>query len=437
MGLITGKTNIFDKDTLIFEAGDEVEFIVFVAEGSVLKEANEDEIIQAGEFIGLKDLYNGFYSGDYTVKAGSRVLPISADSPLGLYEFLTTNPAIHMSISFELCVFITKLHDMYQTLYSDIEDFYSSIIAMHKRYLVCCEHTQIPCEEFMMPHKASNFKFDAQNFCKNYMVFQELSHSRPRANTFIKANGEKFLKIQADIINDMYTAYDDMVYYLKTIISLFASKSEHCLFSLVARLADKAPGKYKGELLQLLTDMKNVITHIDEDIRSNTGLLIDIDYNRVNFYFLVVENMDDFTDSEESNLSTEEASSDTVAEDNSDILADDDTNSTDNITEAPIDVTNTLHTLCNFAGLDEPAYYYYEGLVGKFKQLSDYTSKDDTVRRFRKEFTEAFFKLYEGVFVNYAKATDRSDLKLVELFWTLVLWTRDYLPIHKLKQLFQ
>lgn len=147
MGLITGKTNIFDKDTLIFEAGDEVEFIVFVAEGSVLKEANEDEIIQAGEFIGLKDLYNGFYSGDYTVKAGSRVLPISADSPLGLYEFLTTNPAIHMSISFELCVFITKLHDMYQTLYSDIEDFYSSIIAMHKRYLVCCEHTQIPCEE--------------------------------------------------------------------------------------------------------------------------------------------------------------------------------------------------------------------------------------------------------------------------------------------------
>ena len=93
MGLITGKTNIFDKDTLIFEAGDEVEFIVFVAEGSVLKEANEDEIIQAGEFIGLKDLYNGFYSGDYTVKAGSKLLPISADSPLGLYEFLTTNPA--------------------------------------------------------------------------------------------------------------------------------------------------------------------------------------------------------------------------------------------------------------------------------------------------------------------------------------------------------
>lgn len=416
MGLITGKTNIFDKDTLIFEAGDEVEFIVFIAEGSVLKEANEDEIIQAGEFIGLKDLYNGFYSGDYTVKAGSRILPISADSPLGLYEFLTTNPAIHMSISFELCVFITKLHDMYQTLYSDIEDFYSSIIAMHKRYLLCCEHTQIPCEEFMMPHKASNFKFDAQDFYKNYMVFQELSHSRPKANTFIKANGEKFLKIQADIINDMYTAYDDMVYYLKTIISLFASKSEHCLFSLVARLADKAPGKYKGELLQLLTDMKNVITHIDEDIRNNTGLLIDIDYNRVNFYFLMVENMDDFTDSEESDLSTENASSDTAAEDNSEILADDDTNSTDNITETPIDVTNTLHTLCNFAGLDEPAYYYYEGLVGKFKQLSDYTSKDDTVRRFRKEFTEAFFKLYEGVFVNYAKATDRSDLKLVELF---------------------
>lgn len=409
MGLITGKTNTFDKDTLIFETGDEIEFVVFIEEGSALKEADEDEIIQAGEFIGLNDLYNGFYSGDYTIKAGSKILPISADSPLGLYDFLTTNPSIHASFSYELCVFISKLHDMYQTLYSDIEDFYSSIIAMHKRYTLCCEHANVPCDEFMVPHKASNFKFDAQDFYKNYMVFNELAASRPKANTFIKANGEKFLKIQADIINDIFTAYDDMVYYLKTILSLFASKSDHCLFSLVARLADKVPSKYKSELLQLLVDMKNVITHIDADIRTSTGLLIDIDYNRVNFYFLMVENMDDSDGDSENDFSDSSKLSD------DDTVGKDAASSSDTYSPA-VDVTDTLRTLCNFAKLDEAAYFYYDGLINKFKQLNDYTSKDDTVRRFRKEFTEAFFKLYEDVFINYAKAADRSDLKVIELF---------------------
>lgn len=405
MKLISGKINTFKENNLIFENGDEVNCIAFIKEGSILKEGFTDETFVAGEFICIKDLYSGFYSGDYTALAGCSILPINADSPDSLYNFLITNPAIHTALSYELCIFITKQYELYQLLYCYIEDFYSSVLVMHERYLECCQKMDMTPEDFLLPHNPSKFEFSEQSYYKNYTVFKELSTSRPKASTFIKANGAKFLKIQADTIRNLYISYDEMVNYLKTIISLFTSKSDLCLFSLVANLADKASGKYKDEILELLSDMKNVITNIDEYLRNNSGLIIDIDYNRVNFYFLKEENMQAASVEAEKNNGDSKTTSSAEA---SDLEL--------SIPNQMPDVTDTLHTLCRFAGFDEKVFSTYDNAVKKFREISDYDSKDDSIRRFRKEFNELYFKLYEEVFVNYAKSENRSELKLIELF---------------------
>lgn len=405
MKLISGKINTFKENNLIFENGDEVNFIAFIKEGSILKEGFTDETFVAGEFICIKDLYSGFYSGDYTALAGCSILPINVNSPDSLYNFLITNPAIHTALSYELCIFITKQYELYQLLYCYIEDFYSSVLVMHERYLECCKKMDITPEDFLLPHNPSKFEFSEQSYYKNYTVFKELSTSKPKASTFIKANGAKFLKIQAETIRNLYTSYDDMVNYLKTIISLFVSKSDLCLFSLVANLADKASDKYKGEILELLSDMKNVITNIDEYLRNNSGLIIDIDYNRVNFYFLAEENMQAAPVESEKNNGDSKT---TPSAEASDLEL--------SIPNQVPDVTDTLHTLCRFAGFDEKVFSTYDNAVKRFREISDYDSKDDSIRRFRKEFNELYFKLYEEVFVNYAKSENRSELKLIELF---------------------
>lgn len=404
MGLISGKMNSFDVDTLLFEDGDEVSFIAFIKEGEVLKEGSTEESYSAGDFICTKDLYNGFYSGDYTVKAGSTILPISADSPDDFYEFLSVNPHIQSGLAYELCLLTKDLYHMYQSLYNDIEDFYSSISLMHKRYIDCCEDIHVTPSEFLTPHSANDYKIDSQGFYKNYTIINDLAENKSKVLAFLKANGDKFLKVQADIIKDMYTAYDDMVYYLKTIISLFASKSEHCLFSLAAKLAESASGQFKSQILELLTDMKNVITQIDSDLRNNSNLSIDIDYNRVNFYFMMVENM-----SEDDEDPIPQPAEDDIFSFNDDS----DNNTFDN---DHIDVSGTLHTLCTFAGFPEDKYFIYDAAINKFLEITDKDSKDDAVRKFRKEFNNLYFELYEEVFVNYAKATSRANLKLVELF---------------------
>jgi hypothetical protein len=418
MGLISGKINTFDRDTLLFEDGDDINFIAFIKEGNVIKEGAIEESFSSGDFICIKDLYNGFYSADYTAMAGTSILPISASSPEELVEFFQVNRHLQSELSYELCVLITNIYDIYQSMYNDIEDFYSSIIVMHERYLSCCKAAGVVASKYLLPHPASDYKFETQDFYKNFSIFRELAGSKPKAHTFIKANGEIALKTQIDVIKQMYVAYDDMVYYLKTIISLFASKSDSCLFALTASLADNVSSKYKSAILQLLTDMKNVILHIDEDLRNNSGYTIDIDYNRVNFYFMIVENM------HEDDELTDTSPSDGTANTSTDTTEATPTASSTGLTNnqldlSVVDVSNSLHKLCSFAGFNNDIYFKYDAAIKKFMELPDKTSSNDDVRRFRKEFLELFIKLYEEVFLHYAKLTNRNehdDIKIIQMF---------------------
>lgn len=416
MGLIAGKLNTFEESTLLFEDGDEIEYIAYIKSGSILNEGSTgDTTYIAGEFICARDLYNGFYDGDYTASAGSEILIIPATSPSELFDFLSYNPELQMNISYELCVFATKLYDIYQELYNDIEDFYYSIILMHQRYIECSRNAGVKETEFLEPHSAESYKFSEQPFYKSYMIFSELSKSKPKAHTVIKANGVKFLKVQNELIRDIYTAYDDMVYYLKTIISLFASKSELCLFSLAAGLAEKASGKYKNKILNLLKDMKQIIENIDSDIRNNSGLTIDIDYNRVSFYFMMVENMDESSSSEDDDDSEFISDSDVISTDFDDSQAD------TTFDEDYIDYSGLLRKLCTFAGFDDSKYQVYDDAIIKFLSIPDKNSTDDEVRLFRKAVSTLYFELYEEVFIKYLGILNDSGFdsnlkKLIELF---------------------
>lgn len=415
MGLISGKLNAFTNDTLIYEQGDNVTTISYIKEGAVIKEDSHGETtFIAGEFIAVKDLYDGFYRGDYTATKGTCLISLAADSPASLVEFLKANTTLHSSLSYELCVLIVQLYEMYSLLYSDVQDFYSSIIAMHDRYINCCISASISPTEFLEPHNATHYKYSEQPFYKNFLVFNELASSEPKAHTIMKTNGAKFLTIQLELIRDIFTAYDDMIFYLKTIIALFASKSEYCLFSLTAKLADKASSKYKSTILELLTDMKNIITNTDKDLRDNAGIDIDIDYNRVNFYFLMVEAMEDSAPGESTDDNSDNAlkSSPSKSTTKETLETKEDAQENDFF----IDYNDTLRKLCQFAGFDDSKYTIYDNAIQHFISLPDKDSREDDVRKFRKEFTLIFYELYEEVFINYANSSDRTELRLVELF---------------------
>ena len=99
--------------------------------------------------------------------------------------------------------------------------------------------------------------------------------------------------------------------------------------------------------------MKQIIENIDSDIRNNSGLTIDIDYNRVSFYFMMVENMDESSSSEDDDDSEFISDSDVISTDFDDSQAD------TTFYEDYIDYSGLLRKLCTFAGFDDSKYQHY------------------------------------------------------------------------------
>ena len=417
MNLIAGKIHSFPTRTLIYEKGDEIDTVSYIKSGSVTVDNGiSKHTINSGNFVAIKDIYGGFYSADYYLEAGSEILPVLADSPSAFTQFLSTNPAIHELLVVPLCSLIVELHDIYCTLYTDVEDFYHSIEASFERYVQCCDDFSVTALDFMMPHNASLYKFEEQSFVKNYSIVASLVGHNTKIEGVYKANGIKFLKIQLAIINGIFTAYDDMAFYLRSMVSLFASKSEHCLFALAASLCTQT--KQSNQVTLLLEDMKTALTNFDSAIMQRSGINLEVDYNRIDFYFMT-------------------AKSSTAEDDDDDIYAnafdDDDDDDIFNLDfdytgidieeTVPIveeysdedypDFSNTLKQLCDFANLSG-RYEEFNTYIEKFIALEDKESRDDSVRVFRKSFTMAYYELYEEVFIQYAKQGKKN--RLVELF---------------------
>lgn len=418
MTLLPGKNFIADANCLIYESGDDVTTISYIVKGSVIVAGQMGDItLKQGDFVAYQDIYSGFYSADYTATAGTELIPLVADSPESLVNFLNNNQSLHSQICLDVCKLITHFHHMYEALYNEVVDLYMNIDSTRERYIQCCEDASINPENFVMPHDSSPYAFTKQSYAKNYGIMASLVGSPDKAAAVYKANGVKFLMIQTNLIKNIFTTYDDMAFYLRSMLSLFVGKSDNCLFAIVARLC-KAQ-KNAGSIKYLLEDMRATVSNTDMCVRDNTGISLDIDYNRVDLFFSMTDAADGDDDiygnsfdddDDEWDYSPDDDDSDYAMDDNDDDYSYDE-DASDNISIS--DVSNMLKQLCDFAELPD-RYSDINSYVEKFMALSDKDSREDNVRLLRKQMIEAYFQLYEEVFLHYAKAGERN--RVIELF---------------------
>lgn len=424
MTLLAGQIFTADSRVLIYESGDDVETISYIIKGSItVNNKFGQRTIGAGNFVAFEDIYGGFYSGDYTIEAGTQILPITANSPSALVQFLNTNLAIHDKLAFPICKLLVSLHNIYISLHKDIDELYLNIENTYKKYLQYCEDLHIKSDNFMMPHDAIHYKFDELDFANNYNIMASLSSTIEKANAVYRANGVKFLKIQTTLINSIFTTYDDMVFYLRSLLTMFVGKTDNCLFALVARLCQKS--KKADSVYLLLENMNNIVRNIDTSIEQHTGLSLNIDYNRVDYFFSMADDTDDndydlesFDDDLELNLdidysSYDEMTSDAFIGNDNDDNVDNNDNEYDLFYDEMPDFSNTLKQICDFAGLSN-RYDEFNRYIEKFIALPDKESRDDDVRIFRKNFTIAYFELYEETFIQYARSKERN--RIIEIF---------------------
>lgn len=279
---------------------------------------------------------------------------------------------------------------MYMTLFDIVNDFYTDLNDDYHTYLALCENYDLTADSYNSPHSADTYELSAQAFGKNLNILKNLSYDPEKEKALLNTSGIKYLKLQIDIINRLYIAFDDMFFYLKTLVELFASESPACLFSLVADLNNKINS---DNSLSLLNHMRDTVLSIDERVKTELNYDLDIDYNRVNFYFMISEQHADESNASDIN--------DTYASTANDASPDD---------YEDCDTCDILSQLCNFAEYSDEKYDLLNKFVLTFSNMPDKYSKENNVRAFRKAFTEAYFELYEAVFLKYAKSNSKNIL---------------------------
>lgn len=395
MGLLSGKINSFNDETLLFEMGDTVDFIAYVHKGCVIKTNGTKSItIDEGNFICHDDIYSGFYSYDYTAMAGTEIMPIPASSGLDIVQFLTSNPTLHKSITYPICCLCKGLYEMYVSLYNIVNDFYTSLKDDYISYMAICDNTHITAGEFSLPHNADTYTLSGQAFGKNLTILRNIVNDADKEKNLAETSGIKYLKLQIEVINRAYIAYDDMFFYLKSLIEMFASENDSCLFSLTSKLHNQINS---SDSLDLLTQMKEQITSIDDRVKTQLNYDLDIDYNRVNFFFMVADHEEEF----EPTLDGE-----VIKPVKADFMPE--------VTFEDCDLNDILLQLCNYAELPKDKYDTINKYVVQFLNLPDKYSKDTDVRAFRKSFCELYYELYEAVFFKYA--TSKTANILVKMF---------------------
>lgn len=394
MSLIIGKENKFSTETLIYETGDEIQSISYIISGSVRLETETDtQIIEANSFIAVGDLYEGFYSGDYYALKDCEIMVFSADNIFSLVDYFNENPELHKRYYKELCSLLRLLYNQYETLYSEITNIYQSLDTTYNRYLQCCSLSGVTPSDFLMVHDSSLYKFSEQSFAKNYMIFLNCYELPEQLDALYTKNPTAFLRQQLNVIRSLYTTYEDMLFYLKTEISLFASNSQDCLFYIVASLMESVTESQSHSVMNLLNDMKNIITNMDTQIKESVGITLDIDYNRVNFYFMMASN---------ATFKEEPVTNDNTAAPSSPI------------TDLDWDFSDSLSSLCQYSQMDNEFYNELKALIQFYIDLDDKSVSTDSVRIFRRNLSELYFELYEKVFFAYIE--DSSQNKLAELF---------------------
>lgn len=391
MRLLCGKFNEFEKREILFEEGDEVEYIAYISKGTIDKECVNGTItISEGNFICHDDIYGGFYSGDYYGNEGCEILPIPANSPLDIVQFLKSNTLLHQDISHIICCLCKGLYEMYTNMYDIIKEFYVDLKDNYDTYLALCDNYDVTAEDYSLPHNTDIYDLSIQAYGKNLLVLKSLADDIEKERNLSASSGAKYLKLQMDIINRVYVTFDDMFYYLKNLIGMFASDNDSCLFSLVANLNSKVN---TDTTVDLLNHMKDSVTAIDERVKIQLNHDLDIDYNRVNFFFLVAEHMEEAS-FEEMNIDIEE-------------IVDNDVKTTNQTKESVMayedcDMFDILLQLCKYAGYDREQYDLLNTCVVTFMNMPDKYSKEADARAFRKKFIEVYYELYEAVFLKYA-----------------------------------
>ncbi|MBE5940788.1 MAG: hypothetical protein E7266_10425 [Lachnospiraceae bacterium] len=407
MNLIPNSKNNIFENTIIYESGDNISSVALIISGTVKYTsgnpcADISEITySAGSFIGDSDIFCGFYSGNFVAMTNCIIIPFECSDASMLASSLSDNIALIESTSSAEAVanLLSSVFNSYNKLFKITDSFYNSIYSAYTRYEKICQKDNIRVESFKLPHSSDNYN----------IKFLDLDRSPDELLSEAASNA--LISDYIRVIGQLLMYYEDLFFYLKILVSSVVSKNDVCLFSIVSNLATNIDCD-STNVLRLIETMKDFTYSIEDEVKLQTGIQLNIDMTKLNFYYNLA------TQSIQSYMPIKMAEQAAVASMGSFV------------------VKHTFESLMEYCSYTYEQVDSFTAKLEKYKQLNDKSSTDESCRAIRRELSKDFYKLYEDVFFTYAK-TEKSE-PYVDLFLNLGLLDETLLDedqIHELTSL--
>lgn len=422
MGVIKNNyaVNQVDKDSIIYDLGEQIDSISLILKGRVLAKSNGSKVILgSGNFIGASDLNAGRYQNSYIAYDDVLFYCYPVKNNEELTEIFTSNKDYKGLMVASLTRYVNEVEKTYQTLLQTAEQLYQFIDFHNDKYLDMGKRlgyqVNVISNILGLHEFSSDFVLDERK-----LEFYKEGAKIPVDiwKTFC-SQGDTislyFVEEMQEQINELLEGCEALTDYILELSECLISSTDDCLYKNYAALAiniDESGG-YNSDLVEDIDKIIDRINGLEKLFQEKLGKELYIDRAKMEeIYYLLLSKKSGRKEQVKNNFLYSE----------------------DEVNEVLSALTDSFHQIHDFAGQTKEKEEELRDYIIDYMNLKDKKAADDNSRTLRRRIMGLFYELYELAFF---KAMEANELpKAVDLFLCYGYLDEKLLSKEQLKELY-
>lgn len=375
--------NQIPEGTIILKESDIANYVGLILRGRVEINSRGTKVVAgAGTFIGVADFVTGRYQATYYAMDNVIVYIFEVTNFEDLKKAVSANKDYGGLLVASQTRYIRELERIRGELESQGNQLIEFLDDTYKEFVTFSVRTGYPIKDIAMMQELIDVKSsikDKKEAIDYYCASSELPLDLYKS--FYSNNKVSIYaaKQQVAVINALLQDCAELTCHVVEALECLYSEDETCLLRQVVKLMkDITEDKNTKESISHLFDRCiEEINTTESVLNKYSGYDVNVDHEFLeNSYYKIMSG--DFTGIEEENVTEESAL-------NQDAVL--------------MEVKDSLNKILRYSGQTEEETREFKNLLTEFVHLEDKLSTDDDSRRIRRKISEAYYHLYEKVFL--------------------------------------
>ncbi|ROR31947.1 hypothetical protein EDD66_101568 [Mobilisporobacter senegalensis] len=392
--------NQITKGSFLYEQNQKVNTISLILKGRVLVYNNGIKTLMgSGSFLGVSDFYQGNFVSNYIAYENLVIYVFPITSIEEIENIINVNKDYSGLMVAYLNKYLFELNKTETALRKCADSIYMFVKEKYEDYIRICRQSGFTPVSIRGISEIENY--DSDNILDrnkiNYYVECTKIPNDIQKDFFSYSNQVTLYHVsdQSEIIGLQNKECIQLVTFISKFFEALINKDTDCLYKTIAKLAlDIASnGGRNEELLSMIDEIVEHINSTEKLFVEKSGYKLDADREKMEeIYFMLI------TGGKKDSVSTETQMKYT----NQDAET------------AMNDMKDSLKQILDYSELEEGRAQEVTKLIINFNNLVDKTSTEDKIRTLRRRISEAFYEIYQKVFLKAYK--DDNAGKVIDMF---------------------